>query len=100
MDEARRLADKYAPEEMEEYNLNQNMRNAALRIGKDIKTYRRMKKKIEEKKNTLPSHILDAMEMTLELMKETVGTEQFRLYRSAVLNLSRGYNIFFRGRKK
>ena len=67
---------------------------------KDIKTHMRMKKKIEEKKNTLPSHILDAMKMTLDLMEETVGTEQFRLYRSALLNLSKGYNIFFRGRKK
>lgn len=102
-DEAREfneLGDKYAPDDMEEASLNRNMVNAGKEIKSHTKKYNSDKEKIQANKNKIiakePAAYL-AMEHTLGLMKESIGTDDFMMYRSALLNLSRGHDIFFRG---
>jgi folylpolyglutamate synthase/dihydropteroate synthase len=97
MGEARRLGDKYAHEDMEEAQLNRNMKNMAIQMHKDTEKYETMKERVEAKKSEIPSDYYIAMQRTLEFMKESVGTEQFDMQRQALLSLSREYNIFFRG---
>ena len=38
-----------------------------------------------------------AMQSTLDLMEESIGTDEFMMYRSGLVNLSRGHDIFYRG---
>lgn len=100
MDEARRLGEKYAPEDMEEAALNRNMVNAGKEIENHTKKFKDMKEKVMANKSKIIAKeptVWLAMQSTLDLMEESIGTDEFMLYRSALLNLSRGHNIFHRG---
>lgn len=95
------LGEEYAYEDMEKDQLNRNMKNRAIQIDKDTKKYEAMKEKVEAKKSEIVAkepHMYEAMQRTLEFMKESVGTRQFDMQRQALLSLSSGYNIFFRGK--
>jgi len=101
-DEAREfneLGDKYAPEEMEEASLNRNMKNAAKYIERHTKKYKDAKSKIQANKSKIiakePTAYL-AMQKALSLMEESIGTDDFMNYYSAILNLAREYDIFHR----
>ena len=101
-DEAREfneLGDKYAPEEMEEASLNSNMANAAKDIERHTKKYKDTKSKIQANKNKIIAkepNVYLAMQHTLSLMEESIGTDDFMAYYSAILTLSTGYDIFHR----
>ena len=100
MDEARRLGDKYAPDDMEEARLNRNMVNAGKRIKNDTKKFKDIKEKIMANKSKIIAKeptVWLAMQSTLDLMEESIGTDNFMMHRSALVNLSRGHNIFHRG---
>lgn len=93
------LADEYAPEDMEEASLNRNMANAAKDIERHTNKYKNTKNKIKANKKKIiakePNAYL-AMQHTLGLMEESIGTDDFMTYYSAILNLARGYDIFHR----
>ena len=100
MDEARRLGEKYAPEEMEEANLNRNMVNAGKEIKRHTKKFKDIKEKIMANKSKIIAKEPDvwpAMQHTLDLMEESIGTDNFMKYRSSLALLSRGHDIFIRG---
>jgi len=102
-DEAREfneLGDKYAPDDMEEASLNRNMGNAAKEIERHTKKFKAIKEKIMANKSKIIAKeppVWLAMLSTLDLMEESIGTDDFMMYRSALVNLSRGHDIFTRG---
>lgn len=94
------LGDKYAPDDMEGFRLDRRMFSSAKNIKQDRKKYEDIKEKIESKKDKIMEKepgVYEAMQTTLELMEKSIGTEDFMLYRSALINLSKGHNIFSRG---
>ena len=94
------LGDEYAPEDMEEANLNRNMVNAGKEIKGHTKKFKAIKEKIMANKSKIIAkepNVWLAMQSTLDLMEESIRTDEFRMYRSALVNLSRGHDIFFRG---
>ena len=100
MDEARRLGRKYAKEDMEMDDRRKAKERKDYLTESHTKRYEADKRKIKENKSKIiakePTAYL-AMQNTLDLMEENIGTNDFMLYRSALLNLSRGYGIFSRG---
>tara|TARA_R100000700_G_C3152491_1_gene130765 strand:+ start:800 stop:1135 length:336 start_codon:yes stop_codon:yes gene_type:complete len=100
MDEARRLGEKYAPEDMEEASLNRNMVNTGKEIKRHTKIFKDIKEKIMANKSKIIAKeptVWLAMQSTLDLMEESIGTDEFMMYRSGLVNLSRGHDIFYRG---
>jgi len=94
------LGEQYAPDDMEEARLNRNMVNAGKEIERHTKKFKAIKEKIEANKDKIIAKepdVYPAMQATLKLLEESIGTDEFMLYRSAIVNLSRGHDIFTRG---
>ena len=98
MDEARRLGEKYAPDDMEEARLNRNMVNAGKEIERHTKKYEAVKEKIDSMKDKIDSDDYGLMRAYLKLMKENIGNDTFNSYLTALKLMAREYPIFFRGR--
>lgn len=90
------LGDKYAPEDMEEANLNRNMINSGNQIKKDIRTYEKARDKIESMRDKINPNDYRVMQVYLKRMEENAGKYGFSQFFQALKTFSRNYPIFFR----
>ena len=100
MDEARRLGRKYAKEDMEMDDRRKAKERKDFLTERQTKKYEAAKEKIESKKDKIiekEPEVYKPMQTILELMEETIGTDEFTQYYTGLRNIARGHDIFFRG---
>ena len=103
MDEARRLGDKYAPDEMDGFYLNRNMSQASFqRYQNEIKArsekHNKIKNKIDSMKDRIDPEDYMLMGVYLKRMIQNIENDDFNHFLNALKVISREYPIFLRGK--
>ena len=103
MKEARRLGDRYASDEMEEFDLNRNMsQNNFQGYKNEVKArtekHKKIKNKIDSMKDKIDPEDYMLMGVYLEQMKKNIENDNFNNFLNALKVTSRTYPIFLRGK--
>jgi hypothetical protein len=106
MKEARRLGDRYASDEMEEFDLNRNMGRdnfqAYMQMQNEVKArtekHKKIKNKIDSMKDRIDPEDYMLMGVYLEQMKKNIENDNFNKFLASLKVVSRAYPIFLRGK--
>ena len=103
MKEARRLGDRYASDEMEEFDLNRNMGQDNFQAYKNqvkarTEKHKKIKNKIDSMKDRIDPEDYMLMGVYLEQMKKNIENDNFNKFLASLKVVSRAYPIFLRGK--